>query len=233
MAACFWQDLVRTFEDCVAGVLIPYAHLQSFVQSDSGSYGSDIRFGNTVGISGTTAVVGSFSAYDTTSGEGLMFVYDYAAGSWTTGQVLAASTPNSSGNFGQGVAIDGDYIVTTDSTDSGAGAFSGVGYVFFRNAGTWAQQAELVGSTTGASDQIDAIDIVAVCVLGAWSADHSALSQPGEALIFKRSGTSWPEEQRLEASDKAANDLFGTAVEFVSDTEVLVSSPGKYLLGFV
>lgn len=232
MATCFWQDLVLTYEDCVAGVLIPYAHIQSFVQSDSGSYSLDGAYAFSVAISGDTAVVGSTDATDTTSQEGLLFVYDYSGGSWATGQVLAASTPNSSSAFGEQVGMDGDYIVTTDSTDADAGAVAGAGYVFFRDAGTWAQQQKIVGSTTVAGDQIDRIDIAGDYIaMTSWSANHSTFSQPGEAFIFKRSGTTWTEEQRLQASDAASNDLFGTDVRMVSDTEVLISAPGKYLSG--
>ena len=46
----------------------------------------------------------------------------------------------------------------------------------------------------------------------------------GSAYIFVRSGTSWSQQAKLEASDAAAGDNFGGAVS-ISGNNVIVGAP--------
>ena len=56
-------------------------------------------------------------------------------------------------------------------------------------------------------------------VVGAYAEDTGG-SDAGAAYVFTRSGTSWSQEAKLQASDAAANDYFGHAVGISSDTLV-------------
>ncbi len=58
-------------------------------------------------------------------------------------------------------------------------------------------------------------------VVGA-SCDRSAW--PGSAYVFVRSGTSWSQQQKLTASDGAADDGFGYSVAISGDMVVVGAS---------
>ena len=61
-------------------------------------------------------------------------------------------------------------------------------------------------------------------VLGAFFRDDAG-SASGAAYVFVRSGTTWTQQQRLNASDAAAGDMFGNAVAVSGNTLIV----GAYL----
>jgi FG-GAP repeat/HYR domain len=58
-------------------------------------------------------------------------------------------------------------------------------------------------------------------VVGAGSDDGAAGPGQGSAYVFVRSGGVWSQQQKLEASDAAANDLFGGSVAISGETIVV------------
>src|SRR5579875_2803620 len=54
-------------------------------------------------------------------------------------------------------------------------------------------------------------------LVGAYRANPSGLVAAGAAYVFVRSGTTWSQQQKLTASDAAANDNFGTSVALSAD----------------
>ena len=104
-----------------------------------------------------------------------------------------------------------------DTGASGAGAV----YVFTRSGTSWSQQAKLqasdpeVNDFLGKSIAIDGDTMVA----GAYLEDTGG-SNTGSAYVFTRSGTSWSQQAKLQASDAAANDQFGISVAIDGDTMV-------------
>ena len=61
-------------------------------------------------------------------------------------------------------------------------------------------------------------------VVGAHFADLPGKGNAGAAYVFTSSGTNWTLQQKLVASDGAANDYFGTSVAISSDI-VIVGDP--------
>ena len=61
-------------------------------------------------------------------------------------------------------------------------------------------------------------------VVGAVGDDGAAGDNQGSAYVFARSGGVWSEQQKLEASDAAANDSFGSSVA-ISGKTVVVGAP--------
>jgi hypothetical protein len=94
-------------------------------------------FGQSVAISGDTAVIGSAA--------GAAYVFVRNGSRWTEQQEL---TPSASAvGFGSNVAIDGDTIVVGAISDSvGSNTGQGSAYVFVRSGATWSQQRKLVAS---------------------------------------------------------------------------------------
>src|SRR5262249_40020856 len=73
-------------------------------------------------------------------------------------------------------------------------------------------------------------------VVGAFN-DDSPLSNAGSAYVFVRSGTTWTQQQKLTASDAAADQEFGNAVAINGDTvfvgEHFADLPGNSEAGAV
>ena len=138
-----------------AGVWSFQAYLKA---SDPGN--SD-RFGDSVGISGDTIVVGAPER----DGAGAAYVFTRSANTWSQQELLTASNPGGQDLFGWSVAISGDTIIagaltedssaTTvngDQTNNDAGD-SGAAYTFIRSGTDWTQKAYLKASNAEAGDQ--------------------------------------------------------------------------------
>ena len=135
------------------------------------------RFGNSIGLSGDTVVVGAFGedslstgvndsqTNDVTNGNtGAAYVFTRQGTTWTQEAYLKASNTDRADQFGYSVAIQGSTILvganTEDSAATGvngdqtSNAVSGAGsaYLFHRNSGNWEQVGYLKASNTGTFD---------------------------------------------------------------------------------
>src|SRR6266498_72825 len=175
------------------------------------------RFGDAVGISGNTVVVG---ASDAASDAGSAYVFVRSGTSWSQQAMLTASDAAVFDLFGRALAVSGDTaVVGAISDDTDAGPDAGSAYVFVRSGTGWSQQAKLTASDAASGDRFgDAVGISGdTAVVGAQFGDTIA----GSAYVFVRSGTSWSQQAKLTASDAAAFDFFGAAVAISGDTVVV------------
>ena len=87
-----------------------------------------------------------------------------------------------------------------------------------------AQQAKLVASDAQASDAFGfSVSIEGdTLVAGAWYEDAGG-SNAGAAYVFTRSGTSWSQQAKIQASDAQASDLFGYSAAITGDTVVVAA----------
>lgn len=140
--------------------------------------------------------------------------------------------------FGQSVAISGDYAVVgapwEDHTAFGAGfaSMAGSAYVFVRNGNSWTQQQKIVASDRAAGDNFGMSVAISgdFIIVGAHTEDHDAAggnSAPdaGSAYIYRLSGNTWVQQQKIVASDRAAGDHFGISVAINGDHAIV----GAYL----
>lgn len=148
---------------------------------------------------------------------------------WVQQAVLQSNDLVDTDNFGWSVAINTDatyLVVGARST----GLSIGAAYVFTRSGTTWTQQAKLLANDGvvddffGASVSINnAGNTIAV---GAPSEDTSPFAGNGAAYIFTRSGTTWTQQSKLVASDRASNDNFGSSISLDgTGNYVIVGSP--------
>lgn len=184
--------------------------------SDGG--GGD-EFGNSVGISGDTIVVGS-EFHDTALGSnaGAVYVFQRIAGTWTQVQKLEPADALPQRNFGECVAIAGDVIVVGNRFDTDLGNNAGCCYVFERIGGLWQQTAKLKGSRGQRNDLSG--DTVAVddgrIVMGSYRSDFSG-GKSGSAYVFEKVNGVWKETAHLVANDRAGEisrgiDIDGTRI---------------------
>ena len=126
---------------------------------------------------------------------------------------LTASDAAANDSFGFSVSVSGDTAVVGAWGDDDNGSYSGSAYVFVRTGSTWTEQAKLTASDAAADDRFGVSVSVsgATAVVGANNDDDSG-SASGSAYVFVRTGSTWTEQQKLTASDAAANDRFGTEI---------------------
>jgi hypothetical protein len=194
-------------------------------------------FGNSVAISGTTAVIGAPfddnpSANDTA---GAAYIYERnagGAGAWDEVARLTGSTTTTDDLFGYSVAISGSTAVvsapTDDSPDTNDGA--GAAFVFERNTGganVWGEVARLTGSTTTAFDNFGWSVAISgsTAIVGANADDSPGVNDgAGAAFVFERNRggvDSWNEVARLTGSTTSAGDFFGLSVAISGSSAIV------------
>jgi FG-GAP repeat len=177
-------------------------------------------FGHSVAISGDTIVVGA-TFEGVASNLGSAYVFVRSGTSWTQDAKLTAHDGVAGDEFGDSVATNGDTVVVGGPHNENAGSRIGSVYVFVRSGPTnWPLQQELTGDAGddhfGKSVAISG-DTVAV---GAnWDGDKFFRS--GSAFVFVRSGTTWTQEAKLIADDRAALDRLGGSVSVSGKTVVM------------
>jgi hypothetical protein len=185
-------------------------------------------FGQSVSISGDTAIVGAPQDDDTGSGPGSAYVYvrNPATSLWTEQQKLLASDGADGDLFGYSVSISGDTVIVGAYGNDDDGTNRGSVYIFVRNAGTWTEQQKLLNSNGQVNDWFGlSVSISGDTVAVSAEGEDDNGSQSGAAFIYVRNGITWTEQQKLLPSDNQTNSYFGHAVAISGDTVVI----GKYL----
>jgi hypothetical protein len=224
--------------------------------------GANDRFGASVAISGDTIAIGAASEDSAATGvngsapgqgdnstfsAGAVYVFRRSGTSWAQEAYVKASNTGASDVFGCSVALSGDTLVVGASGEDSAaigvdGASpgpgdnskedSGAAYIF-RRAGTWAQEAYLKASNTGASDGfgenvaiwLDTVVVGASSEAGGGRGINPVSPGPedesrrtsGAVYVFRR-GAAWFQDAYVKSSNSDAGDLFGISVAIGPDT---------------
>ncbi|MEZ4334084.1 MAG: SUMF1/EgtB/PvdO family nonheme iron enzyme [Myxococcota bacterium] len=196
-------------------------------------------FGWSVAISGDTVVVGSpfavglpVSPFQT----GAAFVFTRSGGLWTEQARLVAplgfsNQPGHDTEFGFAVSVSGDTALIGAPRRFTGKFWNGAAYVFVRNAGIWTGQATFFpfDSTVWLGQSVSVSGDTAV--VGAFHDPPSAIDYAGSVYVFTRSGTTWTQQQELEAIDDPTPNFFGLNVSVDGDT-VVVGAPLATPAGF-
>lgn len=160
------------------------------------------RFGASVAVSGSVAVVGDpFQDQNT----GAAFVYTQTATGWVQSAVLHGTTAGEGSNFGQSVAITGSTIVVgaTFEYASQHGALQNGGvYIFSRSGAGWVQTQELATPSLSPPDRFGTVVAASqgtVAVLNGPLGAHR--SNVDYLYIYSRGPDGWSLRQRLSATD--------------------------------
>ena len=205
----------------------PLVWIEQKVAASDGQ--ADDLFGYASLVTGNTAFI---SAPAPGFRPGKVYVYTYAAGSWSKSQVLTAmpapsdgTPPNWADFFGWSLAASGTTLVVGAPFNFNS-MFGPVGaaYVFTESGGTWTQQQELDASDGATNDWVgNAVGISGnTAMVGAYN--HNG---QGTVYVFTNSGGTWGQAQELVGSDSASHDgrEFGFALAF-DGTNLLVGAPG-------
>jgi len=161
-------------------------------------------FGDSVAISGTTAVVG---AVDHANDSGRVYVFTKTAAGWEQVAELEGPHAIAKDNFGWSVAIsDGNVVVGAPFRATNAGR----AYVFTKTAAGWEQVAALTGSGTVANDEFGAS--VAISATNAVVGAGGHANGSGLVHVFTDRAGQWKETAVLRGSGVVAGDELGWSV---------------------
>jgi hypothetical protein len=147
-----------------------------------------------------------------------------SASAWACGQEKIVAADGDGGDtFGHAVAISGDRAIFGAPLDESLGFNSGAAYVFRNEGGAWVQEQKLL-AFDGATQEYYGWD-VAISGSTAVVTNRRKNSGRGALYVYTRSGTVWSFQQKLTASDAAANDELGTAIAIEGDT-IIAGAPG-------
>jgi hypothetical protein len=173
-------------------------------------------FGQSVAISGNTAIVGAFGDDDNGGFSGSAYLFDIA-----TGAELTKLLPNdgaSSDQFGRSAAISGNTAIVGAPQNDDNGIESGSAYLFDITSGT--QLAKLLpsdgalGDLFGCSVAIDGN----TAIVGAYTDDDNGLNS-GSAYLFDIA--SGAQIAKLLPSDGESDDWFGLSVAINGNTAIV------------
>ncbi len=199
---------------------------QAKLVASNGAAGDQFGFG--VAISGDTAIVGArLKTVGSTLAQGSAYIFVRSGTSWSQEQEIIASDGSMLDSFGISVGIDGDTVIVGAWFDDIAAGNQGSAYIFTRSGTTWSQQAKLFASDGAADDNFGWSVAVSgdTAIAGVYRDAIGSNAGQGSAYVFTRSGTTWSLQQKLTASDGAADDSFGYSVGVSGNTAIV----GAYL----
>jgi len=178
------------------------------------------RFGESVAISGNTAIVGSHRDDDAGGSSGSAFLFDATTGSQLF--KLTASDAAGSDQFGLSVGISGNAAIVGAKGNGDAGGFSGSAYLF--DVATGNQLHKLTASDAEASDVFGISVAISGnrAIVGATGDDDDG-SNSGSAYLFDVATGN--QLFKLTASDAASGDEFGGSVAISGNVAIV----GAYL----
>lgn len=170
-------------------------------------------FGWSVGISGTTAVVG---VYGHAKDAGRAYVFTKEPSGWKQVAELKGANTTAGDQFGSTVAISATTAVIAANARAGA---AGRAYVFTKTATGWKQAVMLKGADTVAGDHFgwSVASSGTTAVVGSFH--HAGLA--GRAYVFTKTGAGWKQAAELKGSDTVAGDGFGISVATSGATAVV------------
>ncbi|MCH8046989.1 MAG: FG-GAP repeat protein [Planctomycetes bacterium] len=176
------------------------------------------RFGQSVGLSGNTAIIGAHSDDDAAAGAGAAYLFDV-----TTGNELFKLTAGDAAggeSFGGSVAISGNIAIVGAEADSDAGTGSGSAYLY--NVATGKELFKLTASDAAAFDKFGISVAISdgVAIVGA----EGAADNSGSAYAFDVATGN--QILKPTASDTALSDRFGRSVA-ISGSAALIGANGN------
>ena len=202
---------------------------QQTVKLTASDKASGANFGNSVAISGETALVGAASGDTVLSGPaGGAYVFQRNSGVWSETAKLSLGGDNASGDsFGVSVAIQGNRAVIGASDDNtAAGSDVGSAYVFTRSGTTWGMEAHIYAADGTANDTFGysvSLDDDTIVVGALFDDVNDVTYSTGSAYVFVRTGSAWTQQAKLSPGDVDSLDYFGCAVSVDGDLALIGS----------
>jgi hypothetical protein len=198
---------------------------------DASDGSANDNFGMSVDITATHAIVGAPDDDAPEVNRGSAYIFERSlGGSENWGQLHRRNSTDgaTNDNFGISVSLSGGNAVVGARYDDEPGTNTGAAFVFGQNQGganNWGQVQKLLASDRAPGDYFGFSVAISgnTIVVGSYLDDIGLSNNIGSAYIFAFSGGSWAQTNKLTASDGAASDQFGYAVDIDGGT-VLVGA---------
>ena len=190
------------------------------------------EFGVSVAMSsdGNTAIVGADYVNTAPNGDnGAAYIFIRSGGTWVEQQKLTTSDRANTDLFGYAVDLSADgntAVITALVEASTPNVNNGAAYVFTRSGGVWTEQQKLLASDRDSNEYFGRSASISsdgnTVLIGAANEDTTPNTENGAAYVFTRSGGVWTQQQKLTASDIAANEFFGNSVDLSADGNIAI-----------
>ena len=206
--------------------------------------GSGDEFGSAVSLSsdGSTLAVGTVYEGSNASGvggdqtdntffsSGAVYIFTLTGSMWTQQAYVKASNVLEEALFGNSVSLSSNGSTLAVGAEYEFSDYSGAAYIFTRTGSTWSEQKFLKASDKAEYDEFGSSVSLSgdgsTLAVGARVGDSAAAADSGVVYMFARTGTDWPEQQKVSASGLLAEDEFGYSVSLNSDgTTLAVGAP--------
>ena len=184
----------------------------------------DDRYGESVAIYRTTAVVGASKDDDNGKNSGSVFVYVLDGAKWTQQAKIVPKDLVGADAFGEAVSLDENTLAVGAPAHTHSGVrFAGAVYIYVREGNKWEQQAKLTADDPGKASKFGASVSLTfnTVVIGAPLHDTERGRDAGAAFIFVRNGDRWTQQAMLIAKDTKAADRFGTGVATTGKSAII------------
>jgi hypothetical protein len=114
------------------------AQAQLFGDDGGGNFQANADFASAIAIDGNTIVIGA-PRHDTApfSDSGAVYIYTRSGVNWSQVQRLLPPSPNTTGNFGIAVALEGDYLIIGEPGNLNGSDVASLAYVYQRAGGSF------------------------------------------------------------------------------------------------
>lgn len=198
---------------------------KTWTQRDKKIGSTDDFLGVSVSVTGagTSGIIAAGASQDdgTVADQGSVSTYTFNGTTGTFQQKIVLTSPAASDYFGRSVAINGTTLIAGAFARDIAGKSSqGSASVYVLSGGTWTLQSTLIASDGLASDFFGfSVGLSSdVAIVGTQGDDIGSNSSQGSAYVFRRTGTTWTQEQKLTDPDGVAGDNFGYSVAIEGET---------------
>ncbi len=199
-------------------------------------------FGRAVAIAGDALVVGSNSDTDADNQNelfvaGAVYLFEKQANVWNQTQKIVANDRYEGGVFGSNLAFTGTTLAVGNSLNDYGATFqdevedAGAVYVFEKDGNSFVQKAKLLAADRtekvefGNDVALSGNTLVVGNYLNSTNANgQQTLSAAGAVYVFRKSGNTWSQSQKLVATDRVEAGLFGVSVALDGSTLVVGSS---------
>lgn len=172
--------------------------------------GQGDQSGGSIGLSGSTLVVGVRGDDLVAPDAGSARVYERTISGWVEVATLTDPDGAAFDEFGTAVAIEGDLIAVGSPSDVSGGFERGSVSVFRRVSGSWGFETKLLVTGGAAGDMLGS----AVAIDGGSIAAGApgAGAQSGAVAVFSPVGAGWTQSGFLFALDAQPGDLLGASL---------------------
>lgn len=192
------------------------------------------KFGSSVSISASTIAVGApFENISGHTARGAAYVFTKPSTTWLQQQRMIASDGASVDRYGTDVSISstvgfGNPRMIIGSIGARTGGISiGAAYVYTYLFGSWVGEKKLIANDGLIGDEFGKYVAISAqgttAVIGCQFCAVGSNQQQGSAYVYRLSGTSWNQQEKLTNFDGRAVDNFGVVA--MSGNSVIVGAP--------